>query len=159
MFATGGPRCPVGIMEAMIVKRPDELTENAGPLYLRPLPQPKGAVWFSKQPVGVNTINQYIKNITNHSTRKTLVKKLKKAGVDGRNVTAITGHETEESLRDYDENDLKTIVDLAPSLAVMVTAHQNRMLSLPPQMCFYHLCVLHQQVLLHITTLLYIILL
>ena len=25
MFATGGPCCPVGIMEAMIAKRPDEL--------------------------------------------------------------------------------------------------------------------------------------
>jgi len=25
MFATGGPRRPVGIMEAMIAKRPDEL--------------------------------------------------------------------------------------------------------------------------------------
>ena len=25
MFATGGPHCPVGIMEAMIAKRPDEL--------------------------------------------------------------------------------------------------------------------------------------
>ena len=120
MFATGGPRCPVGIMEAMIAKRPDEL-KNTGPLYLRPLPQPKGAVWYSKQPVGtVNTINRYMKdiaekaglgdsgkNITNHSTRKTLVKKLKKAGVDGRNIAAITGHKTEESLRDYDENDLE----------------------------------------------------
>ena len=69
--------------------------KNLGPLYLRPLPQPKGAVWYSKQPVGINTINRYMKdiaekaglgdsgkNITNHSTRKTLVKKLK-AGVDG----------------------------------------------------------------------------
>ena len=28
MFATGGPRCPVGIMEAMIVKRPDELKKH-----------------------------------------------------------------------------------------------------------------------------------
>ena len=86
MFAAGGPHCPVSIMEAMIVKRPDEL-QNTGPFYPRPLPQPKGAVWYSKQPVGVNTINQYMKdiaekgglensgkNITNHSTRKTLVK-------------------------------------------------------------------------------------
>ena len=110
MFATGGPRCPVGIMEAMIAKRPDEL-KSTGPLYLRPLPQPKGAVWYTKQPVGVNTINRYMKdiaekaglgdsgkNITNHSTRKTLVKKLKKAGVDGRNIAAITGHKTEERL-------------------------------------------------------------
>ena len=62
MFATGGPHCPVGIMEVMIAKRSDEL-KNTGPLYLRPLPQPKGAVWYSKQPVGVNTINRYMKDI------------------------------------------------------------------------------------------------
>ena len=51
------------------------------------------------------------KEYTNHSTRKTLVKKLKKTGVDGRNIAAILGHKTEKSLRDYDENDLKIIVD------------------------------------------------
>ena len=103
----------------MEAKRPDELT-NRGPLYLRLLSQPIDAVWYSKQPVGVNTINRYMKdiaanaglgdsgkNVTNHSTRKTLVKELKKAGVDGRNIAAITGHKTEESLRDYDENDLE----------------------------------------------------
>ena len=73
--------------------------KKTGPLYLRPLPHPEGAVWYSKQLVGINTINQYMKdiaekagldsgkNITNHSTHKTLVK-LKKAGVDGRNNAA-----------------------------------------------------------------------
>jgi len=119
MFATGGPHCLVHILETMIAKRPDEL-KRTGPLYLKPPSQPKGTVWYSKQPVGVNTINRYMKdnaekaglgnsgkNITNHSTRKTLVKKLKKAGVDGRNIAAITGHKTEENLRDYDENDLE----------------------------------------------------
>ena len=105
MFATGGPRCPVSILEFMISKRPPELSH----LYLRPLTKPKMTVWYSKQTVGVNTIDSYMKkisekakisgtgkNITNHSTRKTLVKKLKKAGVDGRNITAITGHKSEK---------------------------------------------------------------
>lgn len=95
MFATGGPCCLVHILETMIAKRPDEL-KSTGPLYLRLLSQPKGTVWHSKQPVGINTINRYMKdiaekaglgksgkNITNQSTRKTLVKKFKKAVVDG----------------------------------------------------------------------------
>lgn len=86
--------------------------KSTGPLYLRLLSQPKGTVWHSKQPVGINIINRYMKdiaekaglgksgkNITNHSTRKTLVKKFRKAVVDGRNIAAITGHKTEESLR------------------------------------------------------------
>lgn len=47
------------------------------------------------------------KNITNHSTLKTLVKKLKKAGVDGKNIKAITGHKSGESLNDYVENDIE----------------------------------------------------
>ena len=119
MFATGGPPCPVSILEFMISKRPPEL-QNSGHLYLRPLTKPKMTMWYSKQPIGVNTIDSYMKkiaekakisgtgkNITNHSTRKTLVKKLKKAGVDGRNITAITGHKSEESLKDYDENDIE----------------------------------------------------
>ena len=46
------------------------------------------------------------KNFTNHSTRKTVVKKLKRAGVATRDIAAITGHKCEESLRDYDDNDI-----------------------------------------------------
>jgi len=44
------------------------------------------------------------KNFTNHSMRKTVVKKLKKAGVATRDIAAITGHKSEESLRDYDDD-------------------------------------------------------
>lgn len=46
------------------------------------------------------------KNFTNHSVCKTVVMKLKRAGVASRDITAITGHESEESLKSYDENDL-----------------------------------------------------
>ena len=127
MFATGGPRCPVSFLEFMISKRPPEL-QHSGQLYLRPLTKPQTKVWYSKQPVGVNTINGYNiaeiakigntgKNITNHSSRKTLVKKLKKAGVDGRNIKAITGHRSEESLKDYDENDIEDHCKLSSIIA------------------------------------------
>ena len=39
------------------------------------------------------------KCITNHSVRKTLVKKLKKAGVSNTEIIAITGHKSEDSLK------------------------------------------------------------
>jgi len=68
--------------------------KQSGPLYLRPLEKPKRDVWFSTQPVGVNKINSYVKELatlgglectnkrfTNHSVRKTTVHKLQKAGV------------------------------------------------------------------------------
>ena len=47
---------------------------------------------------------QQKKNFTNHSVRKTVVMKLKKAGVASRDITAITGHKNEESLKSYEEN-------------------------------------------------------
>ena len=45
------------------------------------------------------------KHYTNHSIRKTTVKKLKKAGVSTTEIMAITGHKNQQSLADYDEID------------------------------------------------------
>ena len=44
--------------------------------------------------------------ITNHSVRKMLVKKLKKAGISNTEIIAITGHKSEDSLKHYDEVDI-----------------------------------------------------
>jgi len=62
----------------------------------------------------VNTIDTYMKKMaklgnldftnkkfTNHSVRKTTVRKLQKAGVFNDKIAAITGHQNEQSLRDY----------------------------------------------------------
>ena len=46
------------------------------------------------------------KCITNHSVQKTLVKKLKKAGISNTEIIAITGHKSEDSLEHYDEVDI-----------------------------------------------------
>ena len=87
LMMTGGPRCPVSCFETLISKQPAEMQAH-GPLYLAPLRKEwdwsKAKVWFSCQPVGMNGINQFIKNIakeggldvtsknfTNHSVRKT----------------------------------------------------------------------------------------
>ena len=42
------------------------------------------------------------RHITNHSIRKTIMKKLKKAASE---IMAITGHKNQRSLTDYDELD------------------------------------------------------
>ena len=39
------------------------------------------------------------KHFTNHSIRKTTVKKLKKAGISATEIMAITGHKNQQSLR------------------------------------------------------------
>ena len=117
MFAQGGDHCPVKFMELLISKRPQKLRKT-GPLYLRPLEQPREDVWYSSQPVGVRTIDTYMKEMaklgkldstnkkfTNHSIRKTTVRKLQKAGISNDRIAAITGHRNEQSLRDYADAD------------------------------------------------------
>lgn len=94
MFATGGERCPVMLFEEMISRRPPDLRTH-GPFYLTTIPKPKGEVWFSRQQMGEHKNGQIMKEmgmnsgltaatgkkITNHSSRKTCVQKLKNAGV------------------------------------------------------------------------------
>ena len=89
MFATGGPGCPVQFFKAYLARRPEEM-RNSGPFYLAIIEKRKSEVWYKKQRMGVNKIDSFMKNmaleaeldveerkLTNHSVRKTLVKKLK----------------------------------------------------------------------------------
>ena len=140
--------------ETLISKRPAEL-QTSGPLYLAPLQKKrdwaKTKVWFARQPVGVNMINQFMKNMakegalditaknfTNHSVRKTAVRKLKKAGASSREIMAITGHKNERSLADYDDLDLEDHLHLGEILsgkkssAVAPKTHQQTVSSLLP---------------------------
>lgn len=96
---------------------------SSGPLYLTPLrkePQWSDAnVRYSRSALGVNQIDRFMESIatkagldvtnnrfTNHSLQKTIVTKLRKAGVTCREIMAITGHKSEQSLADYDALDL-----------------------------------------------------
>jgi len=63
---------------------------------------------------GLDVIN---KRFTNHSVRKTTVKKLKKAGVSSREIMAITGHKNKQSLADYDILDLDDQLHLGETLS------------------------------------------
>ena len=105
MFSQGNDRCPVRFLELLISKRPPQL-RNSGPLYLRPLDQPRNDVWYSLQPIGERTINTFMKELakrggldytnkrfTNHSVRKITVRKLQKAGVTNDKISAIYGHQ------------------------------------------------------------------
>ena len=73
-------------------------------------------MWFKVQPMGENKINDMMKSIvantilessdkkfTNHSARKPVVSKLKKANVEWSGIVKVTGHKTIQSLDDYDE--------------------------------------------------------
>ena len=95
MFAVGGERCPVALFKQFVSRRPQNL-KTTGPFYLsiKTNRKPDDNVWFKVQPMGENKINDMMKSIvantilessdkkfTNHSARKTVVSKLKKANV------------------------------------------------------------------------------
>ena len=118
MFAVGCLRCPIVTLQKIISKRPEEL-KSCGPLYLTPLQAFEGKdVWFARSKVGVNKINGFLKEMakdsgisksnkryTNHSVRKTTVRKLQKAGFSNDKIASIMGHKSEQTLRDYAETD------------------------------------------------------
>ena len=76
-------------------KRPAEL-KTTGPVYLSVIHKPQTSVWYIKMPKGKNTINNIMKSmkensplkdacpdkkLTNHGTRKTVVKTLKSSDI------------------------------------------------------------------------------
>lgn len=80
--------------------------------------------------MGVNKINVIMKSLvegttleengkrfTNHSARKTLVGKLKKAGVERAGIAKVTGHRCIQYIDDYDEGDEQEQCQL--SLAIL----------------------------------------
>ena len=111
-------RCPIRIFNEYIRRRPASM-KNAGPLYLSVIDNPKTPVWFKTSPMGVHTINNIVKTmknncpalqgsskkLTNHTMRKTAVKKLRKNGFKRSEIKNITGHSTEKGLEAYDSGD------------------------------------------------------
>ena len=79
-----------------------------GAFYLKPLPKPKGSVWYSKQAVGHNTLTSTVRRLcaaagiegffTNHSLRAT---RLYDAGIDEQLIILRTGHRSTAGARSY----------------------------------------------------------
>ena len=89
MYATGCENCPVKLFNLYVDHRPLSL-KKVGPFYLSIIDNPKLNIWYKTLPMGVHTINNILKSmknnsplstcsrkITNHSTRKSLVRKLR----------------------------------------------------------------------------------
>ena len=139
MFATGGQRCPVELLKQYLSRRPQELRDK-GPFYLAIIENPKTNVWYKKQRLGVNSIDNMMKSVvkntaletskkklTNHTARKTVVKKLRAASVERQSIIQVTGHASEKSLNDYDEGSEKEQPDSFQTLSAMLHSQQ------PPQ--------------------------
>ena len=75
MFATSGPRCPLQLLKQYLSRRPLEFRGNC-PFYLAVIDNPKTKVWYKKQCLGVNSIDQMMKNIIKNAPLETSSKKL-----------------------------------------------------------------------------------
>ena len=146
MFATGGQRCPVELLKQYLSRRPQELRDK-GPFYLAIIENPKTNVWYKKQRLGVNSIDNMMKSVvkntaletskkklTNHTARKTVVKKLRAASVERQSIIQVTGHASEKSLNDYDEGSEKEQPDSFQTLSAMLHSQQ------PPAVFLVYQC-------------------
>ena len=119
MFATGESRCPVALFKSYLSKRPEDL-KLSGPFYLACIDNPTQTdviLWYKKSRMGKNTICKIMKRmiensplqemcpdkrLSNHSVRKTVVRKLKAKGVPKSEIITITSHRQEQSFEAYD---------------------------------------------------------
>ena len=117
LFEIDDPRCFLVLLDIFKSKRPANLRDK-GPFYLQIIENPRTAQWYKNLPVGENTIGDTVKNtktnsplaanekkMTNHSVRKTAVKKMQRKGLSKSDIIAITGHASEKGLGSYDEGD------------------------------------------------------
>ena len=111
MFSTNGEKSdPMRLFKLWLSKRPEGM-KNTGSLYLSIIDRAKSAdvkytkVWMEQNTIGnlmksMASCNRTNKMLTNHSTRKKLVSKLKKSGQPHNVICEIAGHARESSLDD-----------------------------------------------------------
>ena len=130
MFAVGGERCPVRLFKMYLSKRPDDL-KTSGRFYLTPKQNvlQTDEIWYTKNPMGKNTTSNIMKaliagiplencgkKLTNHSMRKTAVKKLKAANVPESSIIKVTGHTSTRGLKSYDPGDQNQFREMSNAL-------------------------------------------
>ena len=151
MFATKTERCPIMFYKKFLSKRPPTMRDN-GPFYLSTINNPVNHnVWYKTTPLGENSLNTIMKtmvercslnsaNLTNHSTRKTVVKKLKSTGFNKAEIINITGHSSAKGLDPYDEGDDIEQQKMSNSIACFGNSSKSLNLqsnqTLPTEICF-----------------------
>lgn len=102
-------RCFVQLYKKYIQLCPPSTESNA--FYLQPLKNPTSTCWYSKKPVGHNSLNNTMSRLcrvagikgykTNHSLRATTATRLYQSGVEEQLVMERTGHRSLEGVRSY----------------------------------------------------------
>ncbi|XP_053384594.1 uncharacterized protein LOC128550162 [Mercenaria mercenaria] len=106
-YCTPGPRCMATHFETYI-----NAVGNDGDFYKRPLPaMPGNSIRYGHQPVGVNTLTKFMKEISqrgslkgvysNHSGKRTCATSMYEAGIDEQDIMDRTGHRSVTAVRKY----------------------------------------------------------
>ena len=114
-------RCPVETYKRFASHRPENMMKEDSPFYLAINYRRSGedTVWYTNGPLGKNTISQFLKEDcrkagvpgrkTNHSARKTCVKRALDAGYPREYVAPLTGHKSVNSLENYAQADVQQV--------------------------------------------------
>ena len=128
MFPSNDERCPVSMFDFYVSKRPPTMADSDR-FYLTPKSSWHGSDWYFDRPMGHNTISSIMKKIventtipstkklTNHSGRKTLVRKLKKAKIAESSIIKVTGHTTTKGLNSYDPGDQEEFREMSNAIS------------------------------------------
>ena len=112
MYATNNlEKCPVTLFKKYCSLKPQECCSPDSPLYLTEANNRTDECWHKRQPVGINKLGSYMKEMckvagikgqkTNHSARKTMTTRLIQDNVPPQQVAQLTGHKNLKSLDNY----------------------------------------------------------
>ena len=106
----GDERCPV----KSLLDYTSKLNPNCTAFWQKPkdkVPDDTNEPWYCNSPVGINTLNKKIKDIskeagcskvyTNHCLRATCLTVLDQAGFENRDIMSVSGHHSEQSIKHY----------------------------------------------------------
>ena len=126
---TAGAICHVKILEKYLQKIPDE-ARSADNFYLTPvavLPSDPAKPWFTKVPVGQNTLNKMLKEMsqeaglsqtyTNHSLRVYSATTLSHREAPEKLIQQCTGHKSLNTLRQYERTTEIQLLDVSNVLS------------------------------------------
>ena len=109
-------RCPIETYKFYCEKRPVDFCEADHPFYIAPRTNNQNKnddCWFNKMTIGERKLGNLLKmmasdgkldsnkRLTNHSTRKHLVQKLRDSGIEPTDIMQISGHKNIQSVMNY----------------------------------------------------------
>ena len=126
-------RCFVRLFKLYRDLCPKDRPDDA--FYLAPLKKYTKSCWFSKSPVGHNTLKNFMSNMckeadiqgfkTNHSLRATAATRLYESGIDEQLVMERTGHRSIEGIRSYKRTSAAQQQDVSDILSNSKRSHYS----------------------------------